>query len=75
MNSQFQRAHHIESAPDEQTLLPALGGIQPVQWAMVAALAILLRRIGAEAGVAQFLPAQCPVHQEPERRIIRPLPG
>ena len=75
VNSQFQRAHQIESAPDEQSLLRALGGVQPVERAMVAALAVLFRRVGAQAGIAQFLPTQRPMHQEPERRIIRPLPG
>jgi hypothetical protein len=75
VNPQFQRAHQVESAPDEQTLLRALSGVQPVQWAVVAPLAILLRCIGAQAGIAQFVPAQGPMHQEPERRIIRPLPG
>ena len=75
VNPQFQRAHQIEGAPDQQSLLRALGGIQAVQWAMVAPLAIIVRRVGAQAGIAQFLPAQRPMHQEPERRIIRPLPG
>lgn len=74
MNAQFQRAHQIKSAPDEQSLLRALGGVQPVQRAMVAPLAVL-RRIRAQAGIAEFLAAQRPMHQEPERRIIRPLPG
>lgn len=74
VNPQFQRAHQVESAPDEQSLLRALGGVQPVQRAVVAPLGVVLRRIGAQAGIAQFLPAKCPMHQEPERRIIRPLP-
>jgi hypothetical protein len=42
---------------------------------MVAPLIIVVRRIGAQAGIAQFLAAQRPMHQEPERRIVRPLPG
>ena len=75
MNPQFQRAHQVESAPDKQSLLRALGGVQPVQRAVVAPQAIILRRVGAQAGIAQFVPAQRPMHQEPERRIIRPLPG
>ena len=74
MNAQFQRAHQVESAPDEQPFLRALGGVKSVQRAVVAALAIV-RGVGAQAGIAQFLPAQRPMHQEPERRIIRPLPG
>jgi hypothetical protein len=32
---------------------------------MVAPLGIVLRRVGAEAGIAQFLLAQRPMHQEP----------
>jgi len=75
VNPQFQRAYQVESAPDEESLLRALGGIQAVQRAVVASLAIVLRRVGAQAGIAKFLPAQRPMHQEPERRIIRPLPG
>ena len=73
-DAQLERAHQVESAPDEQALLRALGRVQPVERAVVAALAILLRRVGAQAGIAQFLPAQRPMHQEPKRRIIRPLP-
>jgi hypothetical protein len=42
---------------------------------VVAPLAVLVRGVGAQAGIAQFVPAQRPMHQEPERRIIRPLPG
>ena len=75
VDPQFQRARQVESAPDEQSLLSALGGVQAVQGTVVAPLAIVLRRVGAQAGIAQFLPAQRPMHQEPERRIIRPLPG
>ena len=75
VNPQFQCSHQIESAPDEQSLLSALGSVQAVQRTVVAPLAIVLRRVGAQAGIAQFLPAQRPMHQETERRIIRPLPG
>ena len=57
MNPEFQRSHQVESAPDEQPLLRALSGIQAVQGAMVAPFAIVVRRVGAEAGIAQFLPA------------------
>jgi hypothetical protein len=62
------------SAPDEQSLLRTLGGAQPVKRAVVAALGILPRRIGAQAGIAQFLSAQSPMHPETEGRIIRPPP-
>jgi hypothetical protein len=75
VNPKFQRAHQVKRAPDQQSLLRALGGVQAVQRAMVAPFAIVLRRVGAQAWIAQFLPAQRPMHQEPERRIVRPLPG
>ena len=74
VNSQFQRAHQIESAPDEQAFLRALGDVQPVERAVVAALAFLVRSVGAQARIAQFVAPQSPMHQEPEGRIIRPLP-
>ena len=74
MNPQFQRAHQIERAPDQQSLLGALEGVQPIQRAVITAAAIFWR-IGAQAGIAQFLAAQRPMHQEVERRVIRPLPG
>ena len=64
LNPKFQRAHQVESAPDEQTLLCALGGVQSVQRAVVAPLIIVLRSFGAQAGIAQFLPAQGPMHQD-----------
>ena len=75
VDSQLERAHQIQRAPNQQTFLRALGGVQPVQRAMVAPLGIVVRRVGAQAGIAQFLAAQRPMYQEPERRIIRPLPG
>jgi hypothetical protein len=75
VDRQLERAHQIESAPNEQSLLRALDGVQSVQGAKVTPLGIVFRRIGAQTGIAQFLAAQRPMHQEPERRIIRPLPG
>ena len=75
VDAQLERAHQIEGPPDQQSLLGALEGVQPVQRAMVTPLAFRFWRIGAQAGIAQFLAAQRPMHQEPERRIIRPLPG
>lgn len=74
MNGQFQRAHQIESAPDQQAFLRALGGVQPVERAVVATMAVLLRRVWTQAGVAQFIAPQRPMHQESEGRIIRTLP-
>lgn len=73
MNGQLERAHQIESAPDEQAVLRALGGVQPVQRAMVAALIIVLRRIGAQAGIAKSLPAQGPMNEEPQGGLLGPL--
>jgi hypothetical protein len=42
---------------------------------VVAKMAVLLRRVRAQAGIAQFVAPQRLMHQEPEGRIIRPLPG
>ena len=75
MNGQFQRAHKIESAADQQAILGALSRIQPVERAAVATMAVLLRRVRAQAGIAQFAAPQPPMNQESEGRIIRPLPG
>jgi hypothetical protein len=74
VNAQLQSSHQVQSPPDQQSLLRALTGVEAVKWAMLATLAIAFWRIGAQAGIAEFLLAQRPVHQEPERRIIRPLP-
>ena len=69
VSPEFQCAHQVECAPDDQVVLSALGSIQQVQRA-----AILLRRIGADADIAQFFTTERPTHQEPKRLIIRPLP-
>ena len=74
MNSQFQRAHQIQSAPDEQALLSALGGVQPVERAVVAPMPFLVRSVGAQARIAKFIAPQRPMHQEPKGRVIGPLP-
>ena len=75
VNGQFQRAHQIESAPDQQALLRALGCVQPVERAVVATMAILVRRVLAQARIAQFVAPQRPMNEESEGRIIRPLPS
>ena len=62
MDGQLERAHQIESTPDKQTFLRALGSIQPVERAMVATMRLLLRRVRAQAGIAQFLAPQRPMH-------------
>ena len=74
VNGQLERAHQIERAPDQQSFLSALGGVQPVKRAVVAPMYILLRRVRAQTGIAQFVAPERPVHQEPEGRIVRPLP-
>ena len=74
MNGQFQRAQQIQSAPDEQALLSALGSVQPVERAVAAPMPFLVRSVGAQARIAQFVAPQRPMHQEAEGRIIRPLP-
>jgi hypothetical protein len=39
VNDQLQRAHQIESAPNKQAFLRALGRVQPVDRAVVAPIA------------------------------------
>ena len=34
-----------------------------------------IRGIGAETGIAQFLAAECPMNEEPQGWLLRPLPG
>jgi hypothetical protein len=60
---QFEGAHELERAPDQQARLGVLGSVEPVQRAMVTAAAIV-GRIRAEARLAQVLAPQRPVNQE-----------
>ena len=52
VDAQLECAHQVEGAPEHQPSLRGLGGVQPVQRAVVAALGVLFRRIGAQAGIA-----------------------
>jgi hypothetical protein len=43
-------------------------------WTVVTP-ATLVRGVGAEARIAKFLAPHGPMHEKPERRIRRPIPG
>ena len=75
MDGQLERAHQIQRATDQQPLLRTLSGVQPVQRAVVAPMYLHLRRVRAQARIAQFVAPQRPMHQEPKGWIIRPLPS
>ena len=74
VNSQFQCAHQVERATEHQPLLRSLRGVQPVERLVAAPMPFLVRSVGAQARIAQFVAPQRPMHQEPEGRIIGPLP-
>ncbi len=73
-DTQLQRRPQVERAPQQQTRLRGLCGIQLVQRAVVAAAAIV-GGVRAEAGVAEFLAAERPMNQEPQGGFFRPLPA
>ncbi len=73
-NAQLQRRPEIERAAQQQTRLGGLRGIQLVQRAVVATVAIV-RGVQAEAWVAEILAAQRPMNQEPQGGFFGPLPG
>ncbi len=73
MHAHLERGPEVDSAADEEADLARLRRVQLVQWAMVAAAAII-RRIRAELWIAQLLAAQGPVNKEPKGGLLRPLP-
>jgi hypothetical protein len=73
VDSQVQCRAQIESAPDEQTGLGGLRGIELVLGAVVAPATI--RRIRAQAGLAKFIAPERPVNEIPQGGLLRPLPG
>src|SRR5262249_30979318 len=69
----FQRAHDVQRATNHQPAFGRLGGIDLVERAAAAPGAAILRRVRTELLVAQLLAPHRPMHEEPERRILRPL--
>ena len=61
VDAEVERGAQIESAPDQQSGLGGLRGVQFVQRAVLAAAAI--GRIRTQAGIAQFLPPERPVDE------------
>ena len=72
-DAQLQRRPKVERAPQQQTRLGGLRGIQSVQRAVVAAAA-LVGGVRAEARIAEFLPAERPMNQESQGGPLRPVP-
>ena len=71
---QLQCRPKFERPSQQQPGLGRLRRIQLVQRAVVATSTVI-GSVRAQAGVAQFLAAQCPVNQEPQGGLLRPLPG
>jgi len=72
-DTQLQRSPKVERAPQQQTRLGGLSGVQLVERA-VAASAAIVGSVWAEAGVAELLAAQGPVNEKTQGWFFRPLP-
>jgi len=71
-DAESHRGTKIERPANQLARLGGLCRIEPVERAVIASATV--RRIRAEAGIAEFLPAQGPVDQEPQGGPLRPLP-
>ena len=71
-DAEFHRGTKIEGPANQLAWLGGLGRVEPVQRAVITPATV--RRIRAEAGIAEFLAAQGPVDQEPQGGPLRPLP-
>jgi hypothetical protein len=71
--AQLQGSAHVQRAPHQQPRGGRLRRIELVERA-VPTPATVLRRVRAQARVAQLLAPERPVHQEPDGRLVRPLP-
>ncbi len=74
LDAQLQRRPKIERAPQQQTRLGGLRGIQSVQRAVVAPAAGI-GRVGAERGITQLVPAERPVDEVAQGEPLGPLPA
>ncbi len=73
-DTHLQRRPEVERAPQQQTRLGGLRRVQLVQRAVVAAAAIV-GRVGAEAGIAEFVAAQRPMNEKPQGGPLWPFPA
>ena len=73
-DAEFHRGTKIERPANQLTWLRGLCGVEAVEWAVITP-ATVVRRIRAEAGIAKFLPAQCPMNEEPQGGLLGPLPA
>lgn len=70
--AQLECGPEVQSAPDEKTRLRRLRAVEPVERAVFTAVAVV-RRIGAQPRVAEFVAAQRPMHQESQGGLLGPL--
>jgi hypothetical protein len=68
MDGQLEGAHQIESAPDKQAFLRALGRRPACRAGSGRTDCLLFWRVRAQAGIAQFVAPQRPMLQESEGR-------
>jgi len=72
-NAQLECGAKIECPADQLARFGELRCVEPVEGTVVAA-ATVIRGIRTQTRIAQFLPPQGPVNQEPEGGLLGPLP-
>ena len=73
LDAELQRRPEVQSAADEQASLGRLRPVELVERAAVTS-ANVIGRIGTQLRVAEFVPAQGPVDQESQGRLLGPIP-
>lgn len=73
LDAELQRSAQVECAADQEAGFARLRGLEFVERAMVAAVAVL-RCVRTQPWIAEFLAPQGPVDQEAEGGPLRPLP-
>ena len=69
--AQLERGPKIQSAPNEESGLRRLRPVEPVERAVVTPVAVV-RRVGTQLRVAEFVSAQGPVNQESQGGLVGP---
>lgn len=72
-DAQFQRAPEVERAPDEQTGLRGLRGVELVQGAVIAS-ATVIGGVRTQPRIAEFLAPERPMNKKPDGGFFWPLP-
>lgn len=71
-DAQLESGAQVESAPDQDSGFRLLCGFEPVQRAVLTPPAVL-GRLRAESRFAQLIAPEPPIHEVPERGLLRPL--